>query len=73
MEVLRGNVNKGLPLNGDGHQSEHAPAHGDDSHVLRNFTVDTTEWPIMGNHVDEVEHDVQCRNDRIRYRQVYLF
>lgn len=54
-----------LPLNGYGHQCKDASADGYDGHELWDFTINPAERPVVGNHADEIEDDVECADHSI--------
>lgn len=60
-----------LPVDRDGHQSEHAGAYGQHGHELAYLAVGRAERPVAGQHVAEVDGHVQRRHHGVRDGQVY--
>jgi len=60
-----------VPVDGYGHQSEHAGAYGQDGHELADLAVGRAERPVAGQHVTKVYGHVECRHHGVRDGQVH--
>lgn len=58
------------PVDGNGHQGEHAGAYGQHGYELADLAVGRAEGPVAGEHVAEVYGHVERGHHGVRYGQV---
>lgn len=61
---------KYIPIKWDRHQCEYGCSDRYVSHEIIHRTVNTAERPIGEEHIDEVEHTIQSRHEKIRHTQI---
>ena len=48
-----------LPFNGNSHEGKNAATNRNDGHELRDLAINPAERPVISDHADEVEYDVE--------------
>ena len=61
---INGSINY-VPIDADGNEGEDAATHREDRYEAAYLAVDVAEGPVAGEHVDEVEGDVQGGHHRV--------
>lgn len=63
-------TNLNLPIEWNGNECKHRRCNGHISHEIVHTTIETSEWPIRIQHINEIEHTVQWRHWKISDAQI---